>query len=344
MRAIRTALIQQASGFHTRLLDISAERHEAYAARHNLTFWSVRGDVQSERPPHWNKVLLILDALHFGFDLVVWLDADALLCRVDQDLRQALPTRRPIAMCRHPLPWGRQSWHYNTGVVVIRNTPLSSMFLETLWKAGPVSHPWQEQIRFNELSRTFPDAIQRLDDKWNSTDEVNAARNPIIRAWHGRGRAALGLMKSALKSLKPGNPRTIERTARQRDRSRMPLLKSPRLAASFAALTTNIFDYHRIGYDRRPMSFLSDGYVGVGAADSELFWRLASKNGASVLEIYSERELTCALTEHADGVWRGKWRVFERMPIELAPGSASSPDAAPLRLPNSARVNDGGPG
>jgi hypothetical protein len=74
------------------------------------------------------------------------------------------------------------------------------MFLEAVWNAGPVAHPWQEQIRFNELSWTFPDAIQQLNDRWNSTDDVNAIRNPIIRAWHGRGRAALGLMKAALQS------------------------------------------------------------------------------------------------------------------------------------------------
>jgi hypothetical protein len=200
MRTIRTALIQQASGFHTQLLDVSARRHEAYAAKYNLTFWSIRGDVQSERQPHWNKVLLILDALHFGFDLVIWLDADALICRCDQDLRRALPRRCPIALCRHPLSWGQQPWHYNTGVIVVRNTPLSRMFLEAVWNAGPVAHPWQEQIRFNELSWTFPDAIQQLNDRWNSTDDVNAIRNPIIRAWHGRGRAALGLMKAALQS------------------------------------------------------------------------------------------------------------------------------------------------
>jgi hypothetical protein len=37
-----------------------------------------------------------------------------------------------------------------------------------------------------------------LEDKWNSTERVNGCRAPIIRAWHGKGRDAIPLMKAAL--------------------------------------------------------------------------------------------------------------------------------------------------
>jgi hypothetical protein len=84
-------------------------------------------------------------------------------------------------------------------------------------------------------------------------------------------------------------------------------------------LTAREYTYDRVGHDRRPMTFLPDGRVGVGAAGCEMFWNLTGDDGHALLDLSSETTLTCQLARGADGVWRGRWLHHERMPIELSP-------------------------
>jgi ADP-heptose:LPS heptosyltransferase len=195
----RAILIQQASGPHTAMLDLTSVWHNRYAARHGLTFWSVRGNLQLERAPHWDKIILIHRALMMGSELVVWLDADTLIVRPDVDLRAALPEGPPIGLCRHPIPFGDQPWHYNSGVIFVRNCELAREFFKSVWKFGPVNHPWHEQVGIIELSRQMTGSVQTLDDRWNSTAAVNPAAQPVIRSWHGRTvEECLAQMKAAV--------------------------------------------------------------------------------------------------------------------------------------------------
>jgi hypothetical protein len=101
-------------------------------------------------------------------------------------------------MCRNPLPFGDQPWHYNAGVIVVRNTGAARWFFDEVWKAQRVEHPWQEQAKMNILSQQHPNLVQTLPNEWNSTRGVNPAPSPIIRAWHGQGAKALKAMRAAL--------------------------------------------------------------------------------------------------------------------------------------------------
>lgn len=83
------------------------------------------------------------------------------------------------------------------------------------------------------------------------------------------------------------------------------------------------FNYHRIGHDQRPMSFQANGVVGEGAAGCETFWDVKQENGHAVLEISSEKELTCRFKQDDDGVWKGRWETNEQMPIHLEPGKTA---------------------
>ena len=195
---MKTILLQQANGLYTKLLDITEARHQAYAANFDITYCAVRGSLQFQRSPLWNKIPLIRQALALKFDLVVWLDADTLIRRTDVDLRLALGEGSPIGMCRHPTPWDDQDWHFNSGVIFIRHTKLTRKFFDRVWKAGPVNHPWHEQVRINQMSRVYPRAVQTIDNKWNCASHVNPCPDPVIQAWHGRGTAALPLMRAAL--------------------------------------------------------------------------------------------------------------------------------------------------
>lgn len=87
--------------------------------------------------------------------------------------------------------------------------------------------------------------------------------------------------------------------------------------ALLGLLTGSVFDYHRVGYDRRPMTFSVDGTLGEGAAGREIFWRLKEESLGAVLEIAGEEDVTCRLSTEDGIIWRGDWLTCECMPIEL---------------------------
>lgn len=186
-------LIQQASGDARMMLELSADRHAAYCDKHRLTYWPVLGDVQFSRAPHWNKIALVRHALALGFETVVWLDADTLIVRDDEDIRSALNGGGPLALARHPTPGiNGTPTHWNSGVMVMRNTARTREFFDAVWQAGPHGeHHWHEQARMLLLLPKFPDLVQQLDDRWNSTDCLTDVPNPVIKAWHGAGRGAI---------------------------------------------------------------------------------------------------------------------------------------------------------
>lgn len=86
-------------------------------------------------------------------------------------------------------------------------------------------------------------------------------------------------------------------------------------------LVAHVFCYHRVGFDRRWMTFNADGKVGHGARTRETCWNLLMTNGVPTLEISSDEGLTCRLKRQTDGSWTGKWRVFEKMPVWLYPAA-----------------------
>jgi hypothetical protein len=97
------------------------------------------------------------------------------------------------------------------------------------------------------------------------------------------------------------------------------LKESPRLRLAAALVADRTFDYRRTGFDHRPLTFLGNGLIGRGAAGREASWRLRELRGRIVLEINSKVGTTCRLKKGADDVWRGRWIVCERMPVQLTP-------------------------
>lgn len=85
------------------------------------------------------------------------------------------------------------------------------------------------------------------------------------------------------------------------------------------AIVEKSFLYIRVGHDARPMTFLNTGLIGKGAAGQEVFWGLEFGPDGPLLKISSEQRLTCALRYHEARLWRGRWLVHERMPIEVVP-------------------------
>jgi hypothetical protein len=85
------------------------------------------------------------------------------------------------------------------------------------------------------------------------------------------------------------------------------------------SIVTTAFEYRRVGYDKRKMTFLSDGRVGEGAAGCEVFWDVKRENGDFCLEISSGDKITCRLNRQENDTWSGHWIHYEKMPIVLKP-------------------------
>lgn len=199
----RTILIQHASGPITPMLEMTVGRHADYCAKHDITYWPVFGDVQFSRTPHWNKIVLIQQALAIGFDIVAWIDADTMIVDFEPDIRTALNSGPPLAMARHPLTgMDENPGHWNSGVMIMRNTPELRRFFQQVWDEGPVlNHRWKDQARILDVLKRHPELVQLLDDRWNSTVEVNEAPDPIIKAWHGFGPNAISMLYAELKRI-----------------------------------------------------------------------------------------------------------------------------------------------
>jgi len=95
----------------------------------------------------------------------------------------------------------------------------------------------------------------------------------------------------------------------------------PKLILAAQSITSRTFEYWRVGYDRRKMTFLPDGRVGEGAAGCEVFWWLRMNEGHVVLEILSGTEVTCRMKQDSDETWRGRWTHHEKMGVVLCPPS-----------------------
>lgn len=114
--------------------------------------------------------------------------------------------------------------------------------------------------------------------------------------------------------------------------------RSPTERRYLGELSSQLYEYQRVGTDKRSMSFLPNGLVGVGAARCETYWSLRVRKGRAVLTLRAEKETTCRLVRTADGVWRGRWLHYERMPVELSPCGPSPAGAVFPQIPKRSNV------
>jgi hypothetical protein len=89
------------------------------------------------------------------------------------------------------------------------------------------------------------------------------------------------------------------------------------MAAEWKIVEIGMFDYHRVGYDRREIEFLSGGKIGKGSCDAERSWFIEDDQDVPELCI-AGNSITCRLRQEGM-VWKGRWLAYEKMPIELSP-------------------------
>jgi len=100
----------------------------------------------------------------------------------------------------------------------------------------------------------------------------------------------------------------------------LPAKKANQMTAAAFPNIPGKYTYRRVGYDERAMELLADGTIGQGSADCEKKWRIDQTPIGKVVTIHGiHGGPTCHLTASDDGVLRGRWLNWEKMPIELIP-------------------------
>lgn len=149
-------------------------RHAQYCAKFGIDYRLFIGEIDPCVIGAWDKVNMINEALKH-YDLVVWLDADAVILNTDIDLR-SVPLRSGVGAVWFDFP----SPHYNTGVMYFRKGRKARRFVKN-WLAGfPGDDHWHEQQVFNSMS-----GVTQLPATWNASRDHNWIDNPIVAAAHG---------------------------------------------------------------------------------------------------------------------------------------------------------------
>jgi lipopolysaccharide biosynthesis glycosyltransferase len=132
-----------------------------YAKYHHFDY-GIYNVSRFDRPPAWAKIeCLIREAKLKIHDYILWVDADAIFVRLDENILFQLPKDKDIFMCNHLvslenisgcLGLSVQCERPNTGVILVKTTDWSINFLEQVWaQTDFINHGWWEQAAFHKL-------------------------------------------------------------------------------------------------------------------------------------------------------------------------------------------------
>jgi hypothetical protein len=193
--ARKVVLCTLGAGPHEELLSVAGPTFERWAQRHRYDLDIRRSSPSPERPPSWGKVSIISERL-LTHDVVIWLDADAVVVDPTHDLSHAVSRRKPLALVAHEYQGQTVP---NMGVVAVRSTRLTRRLMRDLWSMTQhVDHRWWENAALLEVLgydiSTEPivlreptrlnDRIAWLDVAWNSID-LHPSPAPFVKHYPG---------------------------------------------------------------------------------------------------------------------------------------------------------------
>lgn len=174
------------------ILDVVMPTNQAYAAKFGFEYITDSTQrITDGRDSCWEKIAYLnafLPTVEDG-SLVVWEDADSLNIG-NEDIESALPTNGILGMV--PLRGGLNrtsimDW-YNSGVIVIVNSPVIRDFFTSVWNRGG---QFDEDGIMGELRHrggfiTNGIGISAIDPKWNCwRNNAMFCKDPIIQTFHG---------------------------------------------------------------------------------------------------------------------------------------------------------------
>ena len=129
--------------------DLASPGFQRYADRWSLNLRIVELEtdgVQADAPAQrakWAKIAILRAALH-EYAFALWLDADVLIARTDNDIIAHLHPEHFQALVMEHVP-AEHRVNPNTGVWLMRSCPSAFEFLDAVESAGPQPGPWADQ-------------------------------------------------------------------------------------------------------------------------------------------------------------------------------------------------------
>ena len=186
-----------AVGSHVRLLSIAAPTFLQYGERHGWdVVLSTEATLPGGRPASWGKIPLIRDLLE-RYELVWWIDADALVVDGSVDIRDELEPDKDLYLVEHLFPHP-QSFAASAGVMLWRSTAWSRSFLDELWADDKYreKYPWENASLLERLGYSVwpfyhdrPTSrmakVKLLSNEWNCVS-LHPAEHPRVNHHGGR--------------------------------------------------------------------------------------------------------------------------------------------------------------
>jgi hypothetical protein len=178
------ALVTFGTGSHGELLDVSLPTFRAFAERHGYDVL-VAVPAADDRPPAWGKIRVLQRVLG-EYDVVLWIDADAIVLDASVDPDQITPADAFQALVRtrsHP-EHGTDS--PCTGVWLLRAGERTSAFLASVWDQEQYidHHMWEQAAVMHLLGWTTELPVWRphttewevgthwLDERWDMLPDL----------------------------------------------------------------------------------------------------------------------------------------------------------------------------
>jgi galactosyl transferase GMA12/MNN10 family len=194
---MRKALLTTVTPEFDDMFALSGPPLREFADRHGWSLIVNRADRACGRPTSWGRVPLLLEAMR-SYDVVAWIDADALIVDGSRDLAAELRRGKNLYWVEHSHPSGETT--ANAGVMMLRSSRWSRRLLERAWASEDlIDHVWWENAALMRLLGYRIDAqpvgrgpdrralarVQFLDLAWNSIPHWLASPTPRITHYAG---------------------------------------------------------------------------------------------------------------------------------------------------------------
>ena len=185
---MRKIITQNYTGTHDQIFDLTNNSNRNFASKNGFEYISDNKTrcigIKSTQHPGWEKIAWLNEFLPTIEDgsLVVYADCDSIF--LNGDLTTALDSNYEIGMVKLRGGLGGKeilNW-FNSGVIILKNTPDVRTFLLNIWNMNEMN----EEIAIKKDLKVSKFNIFSLDPKWNSwSNNEKLVSSPSIKTFHG---------------------------------------------------------------------------------------------------------------------------------------------------------------
>jgi hypothetical protein len=191
---MRKILLQFGTSEQSSILSLAKKHNENWTNKMGYEYFTDIGRKCPQRSLVWEKISYIKEMLPKFEDgsLVVWEDSDSINCK-EVCFSNALPVGESFGMVQirggvakaELTPW------YNTGVIVMKNSPLLRDFFGRVWAREDKNT--DEKAVNAELKHhgwTIGGGVKVYSmnykwNRWNNNDHLCKPEDTVVQSWHG---------------------------------------------------------------------------------------------------------------------------------------------------------------